>query len=332
MKNILVTGGSGHLGNYMCPFLKAAGFNVASFDKAPQAMDSRNAKAGVPFVMGSLSNLGDCLRAISFAQPDAIVHLGAVPFNTDLQPPFDLRYQNPKVTDGARHMQMMPEESTMEANVMGAYCLMDAARRLGVKKVVAASSFFAVGIGFRLSGTSFDPISLPIDEEHPLLPEDTYSLSKALSEEIYKAYARAYGMSIVAMRLLGIHYFDSPFMNPAFYGIHVPPADEQNKGWLVSNTYQYVDARDICNFTLLALKAELGPFEAFYLATDTRYTEPTTEAVKNRWPFLVEKAKGLEGTEGLISIKKAQRMLGYKPAYSWRENKHLGPVAGDVWQ
>jgi len=43
--------------------------------------------------------------------------------------------------------------------------------------------------------------------------------------------------------------------------------------------------------------------------------------VARRWPFLAEKAKDIPGTEGIISIKKAERLLGYKPQYSWRNQK-----------
>jgi UDP-glucose 4-epimerase len=320
-KNILVTGGSGHLGNFVCPFLMENGYNVTSFDIAPQKPDSKNGKAGIPFVMGNITSLGDCMRAITVSQADIIVHLAAIPFNTELQPPYK-RVYNPKLTDGIRFQQMLPEHAAFEVNTMGAYFIMDAARRLGVKKVIAASSFFVLGNGFRISETPYVPEYLPMDEESPLLPEDTYSLSKVLCEEIYMTFSRAYGIGVVAMRLMGVYYHDSEFANPAHFGITVPPADDENKGYLGGNTYQYVDARDVSEFVRLAVEAEnLKPFEAFFVATDTRYKEPTVEAVKRRWPSLIEKAKDIPGTEGLISIKKAERLLGYKSAYSWRNKK-----------
>jgi nucleoside-diphosphate-sugar epimerase len=317
-KNVLVTGGSGRLGGFVCPYLKENGYNVVSFDMAPPRPESSNLKAGIPFVQGSLTDLGDCLRAIAFAKPDVIVHLGAIPFNVDLQPPFDPAYSNPRITDGARFMQMMPEKSTMEINTMGSFYIADAARRLGVKKIVAASSYFVLGIGFRLSGTSYEPEYLPMDEEHPLLPEDSYSLSKVLGEEIYRAFVRAYGMNIVALRLLGVHYHDAGMMMHKF-DVQVPAASPEDKGYLISDTFQYADARDIAVFVKLSIEAtNLNPFEAFYVATDTKYREPTATIVARRWPFLAEKAKDIPGTEGIISIKKAEKLLGYKPAYSWR--------------
>jgi nucleoside-diphosphate-sugar epimerase len=322
-KNILVTGGSGRLGNYVCPYLKEQGYNVASFDRFPSPPDSPNAKAGIPFVQGDLTNLGDCLRAMTFAQANAVVHLAAIAHNVDLNPPFDPRYANPKITDGARFMQSMPENATMEIDTMGTFYVYDAARRLGIKTVVQASSYFVLGIGFRLSGTSYQPSYLPMDEEHPLLPEDSYSLAKVLGEEIARSFVRAYGMRAVAMRLLGVYYNNMERSRTQHHGdVTVPAATPEDKGYLISNTYQYADARDIAHFVKLSLEAtNLNPFEAFYVATDTKYTEPTATIVARRWPFLADMAKNIPGTEGIISIKKAEKLLGYKPQYSWRDGK-----------
>jgi nucleoside-diphosphate-sugar epimerase len=320
-KNILVTGGSGMLGNFVCPYLKEQGYNVSNFDTVPTKPDSANIKAGIPFVQGSLIDLGDCMRAIAFGQPDAIVHLGAIRFNVELQPPYSGEWSS--ITDGARFSQRMPHEhDTMEINTMGSFYICDAARRMGVKQIVAASSYFVLGIGFRLSGTSYQPAYLPMDEEHPLLPEDTYSLSKVLGEEIYKTFVRAYGMRIVAMRLMGVYYppADGSPDNRSQYPVTVPAATPENKGYLISDTFQYVDARDIALFVKLSLESkDLGPFEAFYVSTDTKYDEPTAVIVKRRWPFLAEMAKDIPGTEGIISIKKAEHLLGYKSEYTWRK-------------
>jgi nucleoside-diphosphate-sugar epimerase len=320
-KNILVTGGSGMMGNFVCPYLKEQGYNVSNFDAKPSPPASANAKVGIPFVQGRLINLGDCLRAIAFAQPDVIVHLGAIRFNTELQQPYACDWNN-QITDGARFSQRLPHEhDTMEINTMGSYFICDAARRMGVKRIIAASSYFVLGIGFRLSGTSYQPLYLPKDEEHPLLPEDTYSLSKVLGEEIYRAFVRAYDMRVVAMRLLGVYYppVDGSVGSTSEY---LPAATSENKGFLISDTFQYADARDIAYFIKLSLEAQnLDSFEAFYLPTDTKYSEPTADIVKRRWPFLADKAKDIAGTEGIISIKKAERLLGYKSQYTWRKKR-----------
>lgn len=321
-KNVLVTGGSGRLGNYVCPFLKEKGYNVTNFDVVAPAPGTACFNEKIPYIMGDFTNLGDCMRAIAGAQADVIVHLGAIPNNTELQPPYAMDY-NLQVQSGARFVQRMPEDSTMRINTMGTYYLLDAARRLNVKDVVFASSYFALGIGFRLSDTSFEPEYLPLDENHPCLPEDTYSLSKYLDEEICKAFTRAYGMKAIALRLLGVYYDNSEMHRNMYkFGINVPAATAEDKGWLSGNTYQFVDSRDIANIIALSIEKirddSLKPFEAFFVATDTTYLENTTEVIEKRWPFLKEKGKNMKGTDGLITVEKAEKLLGYKPTYSWR--------------
>ena len=318
MKNVLVTGGSGRLGTMVCSLLKESGYNVSSFDVVPPNPESDNVKNGIPFVMGSTTNLGDCLRAVVFAQADIIVHLGAITHNVDLQPPFAKEYT---LGMSKRFNQYRPEHDTMEINTMGTYYVMDAARRLGVKKVIFASSYFVLGIGFRLSGTTYQPHYLPMDENHPLLPEDVYSLSKVLGEEICESFTRAYGIQTVAMRLLGMYYHNAPVIRQQF-NVTVPAATEEDKGWLLGSTYQYADGRDIAIFVKLAIEASnLKPFEAFFLATDTTYSEPTSVIAARRWPYLAEMAKDIPGTEGIISTKKAETLLGFKSQYSWRLGK-----------
>ena len=63
-----------------------------------------------------------------------------------------------------------------------------------------------LGLGFRISEAPFQVDYLPIDEDHPLRPEDTYSLSKVLDEELLKAFSRAYNIDCIALRLMGVDY------------------------------------------------------------------------------------------------------------------------------
>jgi nucleoside-diphosphate-sugar epimerase len=321
-KNVLVTGSSGNLGNYVCGYLKEVGFNVAGFDVVPPKPDSPNAKAGIPFVQGDLLNLGDCLRAIAFAKADYVVHLAAITGPTELRDVFGPDF-NPERPWG--YMQRRPEDDCMKINTMGTFYVLDAARRLGVKDVVISSSYYCTGVGGRWSGTTYAPQYLPVDEEHPCDPESTYALSKYLDEEIGKAFSRAYHMNVIALRYMGVFYENNEFSKKVYkFGVNVEPADDQNKGLLVDNTYQYVDARDIANITELCLqkmgKAPLKPFEAFFVSTDTTYLESSAEVVAKRWPQFTEIGKNMKGTEGVFSIAKAEKLLGYKPKYSWRKS------------
>src|SRR5262249_43171714 len=80
-----------------------------------------------------------------------------------------------------------PPEAVFGNNAMGQFHVFEAAARLGIRRVVSASSFAAYGMSF--PDRPFAPDYLPLDEDHPLAPQDPYGLSKAVGEQIAAAYA-----------------------------------------------------------------------------------------------------------------------------------------------
>lgn len=302
-KKVLVTGGAGRLARYMIDYLIEQNYQVTAFDRV--APDASRFPKNVLFVKGDLTTLGDCMRAVQLSEAESIIHLAALPYDTTLHP------SQPRI-------QNLPEDECMKVNTMGTYYLMEAARRFGVKTVAMASSYYTLGLGQRLGGTPFQVDYLPIDEEHPNRPEDTYALSKVLGEEILHAYTRAYGIRTVAFRLQGL---DWPDQSENYkYGISIPA--REHVGGPVVTTHQYLDPRDAAQaFTLAIESNDLDLFEVFYLLTDSRHIEDTKEVVAKHWPDLTEKAAGLVGTEGLITQRKLLSKLNYKPRYSWRQQQ-----------
>lgn len=302
-QNILITGGAGNLARHVADELKGQYkvtlFDLVTPDKAPFPWET-----DLLFVQGNLTSLGDCMRAITLSKAEVIIHLGAIPYSTDLQP-------------GMKITQKKPEDTTMNTNVMGTYYLMDAARRLGVKKVIFASSYYTLGLDSSISDKPFKVDYLPIDEEHPNRAEDTYSLSKVIGEEIIEAYSRAYGIKAIAFRLMGISYPYSP------HKFDIAPSTKPGHvGGPIGTTWQYVDARDVAIACRLAVEKDLeNDFEAFYLSTDNQFAGETCKVVERLYPDLKDMAANIEGTEGIISIKKIRDMLGYKPQYSWKNKK-----------
>jgi len=310
IKNVLITGGAGNLGRVCAEALRAK-YNVTLFDRRGTSQASSPFdipwETDLPFVMGDLTSFEDCMRAIAFAKADAIIHLGALPYPTELS--------LGRGRFGSQ--QRLPEDETMRVNTMGTFYLMDAARRLNVKKVLFASTYYVLGMGNRSSKDPWIVEYLPIDEEHPLTPEDTYGLSKMLDEEILRTFSRAYGIQTVAFRLMGVVYphRSGGWFNPP----DNPPAQRDHKGGPFGTTWQYVDARDIAQACGLALEAEgLEPFEAFYISTDTTLAEETSAVIARCCPDLKEMAANVKGFEGMISIDKIRAKLGYEPKYSWR--------------
>ena len=206
----------------------------------------------------------------------------------------------------------------MMSTVMGTYFLMAAARRLGVKKVIFASTYYVLGLGNRISGTPYKVEYLPIDENHPNVPEDTYSLSKLVDEEILAAYSRAYGIRVICFRLMGVSY---PY-RPHPTDVAVPTEKQDWVGGPQVSTMQYSDARDIAYAARLAIEKELeNKFEVMYHETDNIFRGNTADVIRLKYPDLADLADNVKGEEGIISTQKMRTLLGYEPKYSWKKDQ-----------
>src|SRR3954451_8109130 len=166
---VVVTGGSGRIGRWVVRELLSRGHEVTIFDKVPPTEQP----SGVRYKLGECEDLGavyDVLRG-----HDAVIHLAAIPSN-----------------------QVHPYPTVFRTNTIATYHVGEAAGRLGLRKMVAASSINAIGI--TMAERQFNPQYLPIDEEHPRLPQDAYSLTKLLDEEILAALHRRTGGCLGARR------------------------------------------------------------------------------------------------------------------------------------
>jgi len=178
--------------------------------------------------------------------------------------------------------------------------------------IAFASTFFMLDLDFRIRDAPWLRRYLPIDEEHTLSPEDTYRLSKLMDEEMLEAYTRAWGMRSVACRLLGEYYAHRDDSATRFRREAKPPPQGKPPAF---RAWQYLDGRDAAQaFRLANESKDLVPF---YLASDRTIEESRRDALARLFPELREMAAELGPDDGLISIEKAKRKLGYQPWHSW---------------
>lgn len=303
---VLVTGGAGNLGRCIASELVEHGHGVTLFDRLAPSQVLVPWHTDLRFIQGELTSAEDCRAAVEAAQAEAICHVGAIPFPTDhrlfVSPPPGL----PK----------LPEDETFRVNTLGTYYILEAARIAGVKVVAFASTFYVLGLGFRLSEAVWNPSYLPINEDHPLAPEDSYSLSKALNEEMLAAYSRAYGLRTVAFRLMGVYYAHRDDSARRFRERVEPPNTASHvpfDGWL------YVDGRDAAQAFRLSLETpNLDLHERFFLASDCTTAESPRDAVRRMYPELASMTANMGPDDFLISIERARQRLGYVPRHSWR--------------
>lgn len=280
MTRVVVTGGSGKLGRAVVEDLAAHGYDVVNVDVAPPP-------PGQPalFTRVDLTDLGQVTEALTgiddrYQGVDAVVHLAAIP------------------APG-----LIPSGATFANNVVSTHHVFSAARRAGIRNVVWASSETVLGLPF-----DTPPPYAPVDEEYPVRPESTYSLGKAVEEEMARHFTRW----DPSAKLIGLRFsnvmVDEDY--PAFRDFTA-----QSRRW---NLWGYIDARDGAQAVRLALESDLTGFEAFIIAApDTVLDTPSAELVAAEFPD-VELRRPVEGRETLLSIDKARRLLGYEPTHTWR--------------
>jgi UDP-glucose 4-epimerase len=306
MARVLITGGAGNLGRLCVAEFGRRGYDLTIFDRYHPDEAPYPWHTDWPVCVGELWDGEAVSRAFDQAWPDIVVHLGANPLASDHP-----RRSAPGIY---AHYGDVPRDDTAKSNILGTYYVLDCAATHGVQRIVAASSFYVLGLGNRISAAPFAVEYLPIDERHPSRPEDTYSLSKHLDEEMYRAYVRAYGMTIIALRLLGVYYRHSPEPPGRFRTVPRPPRRAQG----LEDVWMYVDGRDAARAFLLAAEAtSTDPFATFYIASGRTIRESPRKWLAAYYPCLRDKIVTLGEWDNLISIEQSKRVLGYEPEHFW---------------
>ncbi len=237
-----------------------------------------------PYQSVDLMELGETIEALNGA--DAVIHLAANP--------------NPSG---------WTEERMFRHNTTTVYNVFRAATLLGMQRVVWASSETTLGLPFEREL----PRYAPIDEQHPLFPESSYALSKVISEEMARQFSRWSGAAFVGLRFSNIMEPDDYQRFPGFWD------DPHKRKW---NLWGYVDARDVAQSCRRGLEAGITGAKAFIIAAaDTVMNRPNRELLAAIYPSVPLRA-GVGDFDTLLGIDKARRLLGYAPAYSWRD--HVG--------
>lgn len=283
MTKVIVTGGSGKLGRAVLTDLVAHGYRVLNLDQ----VIPRDPIA--PTVRVDLRDFGEVIAALSGVDEhrgpfDAVVHLAAIPA--------------PGLFANAR---------TFANNVPATYHVFEAARVLGIKNVVFASSETVLGLPF-----DHPPPYAPVDEEYDPRPETAYSLGKLVDETIAQQFARwDPALKIVALRFSNVMDVEDYQAFPRF------DSDARKRKW---NLWSYIDARDGAQAVRKAIEATFTGFEAFIIANaDTVMSRPNASLMAEVFPG-VELRPAMTATGTLLSIEKAKRILGYHPEHSWRDH------------
>jgi nucleoside-diphosphate-sugar epimerase len=276
-KNIVVTGGSGNLGQWTIRILLEDGYNVLNLDSA------RSEKKICETWVTDLGQVGDLYEA--FKGAGAVIHLAA--------------HQAPFVAS---------DTEVFRNNMTATYNVFKAATDMGVSKIVHASSIAAYG--FAYAPEMFTPNYLPLDEVHPLKPQDPYAFSKVFGEQIADSYVGMSPLSVVSLRLAGIN-FDLNF--------ETLPKRWLDPGLRLGTFWSYVDVRDAAEACKLSVELQGQGHDIFNIAAEkSRFPVPTSELVNQYIPETKIK-NGMTGLWSGLDSSRARSELGYQDKHVWED-------------
>ena len=290
---ILFTGGSGKAGKHVIPYLIAQGHRVMNVDLQPLHYP------GVTNLIADITDSGQMFNAMSsyagfdelepgtgLPKFDAVVHFAAV-----------------------ARILINPDNETFRVNTIGTYNVIEAAVKLGIKKVIIASSETTYGICF--SDGQTNPHSLPLEEDYDVDPMDSYGLSKVVNEKTARSFQRRSGIDIYALRIGNViepheyaelfpHYFKNPEVRRR-------------------NAFCYIDARDLGQIVDLCLKKDGLGYQVFNAGNDHNGAIiPSKELAAQFFPG-VPLTREFEEHEALFSNRKIREELGFTEQHNWRK-------------
>ncbi len=301
---ILVTGGAGFIGSHTVErLLREDAGEVAvldSFNDYYNPAIKRNNLRGfadrVRLFEGELTDAAFVAQALDAFKPDAIIHLAA--------------------RAGVRPSIEQPE-LYMDVNIKGTFHLLEAARRLGTKRFVFASSSSVYGVNKKV----------PFSEEDPILQTiSPYAMTKMAGEQMCSNYSHLYGLRCVCLRFFTVY---GPRQRPDLaiskFTRRIEDGQSIDKYGAGHTARDYTFISDIVDGILGAFRYEDGPLcDIFNLGGSQTVTlndmiATIEEAVGKK--ALINELPEQPGDVPLTSadVSKATRLLGFQPTTTIRE-------------
>jgi nucleoside-diphosphate-sugar epimerase len=289
---IFFTGGSGKAGRHVAPYLAEQGHQVTNADLVPLRHPIVND------LRVDLTNAGEVYSALAGAASfdeleldqkpsyDAVVHFAAIPA-----------------------ILVTSDATTYATNAVSTYNVLEAATRLGIRKVIFASSETTYGVCFAQGERK--PLYVPVDEEHPTVPEDSYATSKVANEVTARSFQRRTGADVYGLRINNV-------IEPHEYAEMFPPflTDPSLRR---RNIFAYIDVRDLGQMVQRCLETDGLGYEVFNVANADMSVAATTDEVIERFYDGVEVRREMGRDETFYAIDKARELVGFAPQHSWRD-------------
>ena len=291
---VLFTGGSGKAGRHEVAHLVEKGHRVLNVDKTPLEMDGVDDRvaditdAGQMYdVMSSYAGFDELDHGQGVPKFDAVVHFAAVP-----------------------RILLMTDNECFRVNTLGTYNVIDAAVKNGVRKTIFASSETTYGVCF--ADGERKPEYIPVDEDHPTVPEDSYAMSKVVNEVTARSFQRRTGFDIYGLRINNViepHEYQQDF-----------PAYLANPEVRRRNIFAYIDARDLGHMVDCCLKTDGLGYQVFNVSNDNHSVDVETSELIDGFYKNVPLKRPMAEDETFYANAKAKELVGFKPEHDWRHH------------
>lgn len=291
ISTVAVTGGNGKIGRAIIEHLNDHGYETANV-----ARGKRREEVSDAYVTTDLLDAGETYGALAETDADAVVHMGTIP-------------------GPGRH----PQFRTYESNAMSAVHVLEASEALGLESCCLASSINAMGAEHQQRDPRVEYV--PVDEAHPLTPDDVYGVAKHAMEVTAAGFGRRPDSDLTVSTL---RYPWVP--NEAEVVENFVESDRSlaalrdDDPWSGPDVlFSYLHLADACSIARRAIEADYDGHETFWaVAGDTTADVPTAELVTEFYPD-AEVRESLEGYETLFDLSKAEELLGWTPEHTWRD-------------
>jgi UDP-glucose 4-epimerase len=310
---VLVAGGAGYIGSVVTAALLAEGHEVTVLDDLSTGHDDA-VPSGARFVEASLHDSGPVLADV---RPEAVLHFAA------------------KSLVGVSQQQ---PEDYWHTNVGGSLALLEAMRAADCRRIVFSSTAATYG----------EPDDVPIREDAPTRPTNTYGASKLAVDHMLTSYAVAHGFAAVSLR-----YFN---VAGAAYGLgerhaietHLIPlalqvaAGQRESLTVFGEDYptpdgtcirDYVHVGDLADAHLLALPAPAaGEHRIYNLGNGTGFSvqevvDAVREVTGHPVPVVVGQRRAGDPAQLVASSDRIRADLGWTPKHT-----DLAGIVRDAWE
>ena len=282
---VLLTGALGKVGRAASTALLAAGHRVTAVDVARPVFE-RDLPGSARYVQADLLDAGAAYAVVR--GHDAVVHCAAIP---------DPLHSPPHVVFGN--------------NLLSTFNVLEAAVRWEAPRFVNLSSETVPGFFFPERPSL--PAYVPVDEDHPVLPQDPYALAKHFGEQLMDAAVRRSDVRCITIRPSWVQTADNYALNLGPW--LRDPSEPSQSMW------SYIDAEDLADAIVLSVESDLPGHEVFYIASpDNVGGRDLAAAVREAYGDRIEVRPLSRPDASGISCAKAERMLGYRPTRSWRDH------------